>query len=118
MVGHHRVVAGFLNAKYRHVITSFRRSEKVFVFGEKTASTPPVYPGGENLWAAAVQPIVAEGTWDFRLLSGRFRSGSRVSNFKMCDGIRAALGRKKNAIEIWRFPLYDKFKHSVCCFKW
>ena len=72
VVGHHRVVAGFLNAKYRHGITSFRRLGKVFVFGEKTASMPPLYPGGENLWAAAAQPIVAEGTWDFRLLSRWF----------------------------------------------
>ena len=46
--GHHRVVAGFLNAKYRHGITSLRRSGKVFVFGEKAASTPLGYPGREN----------------------------------------------------------------------
>ena len=45
MVGHHRVVAGFLNAKYRHVITSLRRFGKVFILGEKTASMPPGYPG-------------------------------------------------------------------------
>ena len=62
VVGHHRVVAGFLNAKYRHGITSFRRSEKVLVFGEKTASIPLGHPGGENLWAVAVKPIAEEGT--------------------------------------------------------
>ena len=49
VVGHHRVVTGFLNAKYSHSITSLRRSGKVFVFGENTASTPPGHPGGENL---------------------------------------------------------------------
>ena len=43
------VVAGFLNTKYRYGITSFRRSGKVLVFGEKTASIPPGYPGGGNL---------------------------------------------------------------------
>ena len=52
MVGHHRVVADFLNAKYRHVITSLRRSEKVFVFGKKAASMPPGCSERENLWAA------------------------------------------------------------------
>ena len=61
VVGHHRVVTGFLNAKYRHRITSFRRSEKVFIFREKTVSTPSGYPGEENLWAEAFQPIVAGG---------------------------------------------------------
>ena len=73
VVGHHRVVAGFLNAKYRHVITSLRRSEKVFVFGEKTVSTLPGYPGGKNLWAVAFWLTVEEKIWDFRLLSERFR---------------------------------------------
>lgn len=58
VVGHHRVVAGFLNAKYRRGITSLRRFEKVFVFGKKAASMPPGYPGGENLWAAVFQLIV------------------------------------------------------------
>ena len=58
VVGHYRVVAGFLNAKYRHGITSFRRSGKVFVFGKKVASMPPGHSGGENLWAAAFRLIV------------------------------------------------------------
>lgn len=48
VVGHHRVVTGFLNAKYRHGITSFRRFGKVFVFWEKAAPIPPGHPGGEN----------------------------------------------------------------------
>ena len=66
VVGHHRVVAGFLNAKYRHQVTSFRRSGKVFVFGEKTASMLTRYPGGKNLWAAAFRLIVGKkhGTFD------------------------------------------------------
>lgn len=34
VVGHYRVVTGFLNAKYRHDITSFRRFKKVFVWGK------------------------------------------------------------------------------------
>ncbi len=34
VVGHHRVVAGFFNAKYRHGITSFRRSEKCCFSGK------------------------------------------------------------------------------------
>ena len=62
MIGHHRVIAGFLNAKYRHDITSFRRSEKVFIFREKTVSTPSGYPGGENLWAESVQLIIKDKT--------------------------------------------------------
>jgi len=72
VVGHHRVVAGFLNAKYRRGITPFRRSGKVFVFGENTASTPPGHPGGENLWARAFRLIVDEKMWDFRLLLEQF----------------------------------------------
>lgn len=44
VVGHYRIVAGFLNTKYRHIITSLRRSGKVFVFGGKdgfySARTP------------------------------------------------------------------------------
>ena len=78
VVGHHRVVAGFLNAKYRHGITSFRRSGKVFVFGEKSASTPPGYPGEEKLWAAVFRLIVGEKTLDFRLLSEHFCVGEWV----------------------------------------
>ena len=65
VVGHHRVIAGFLNAKYRHGITSFRRSGKVFILGEKAASVPPGHPGGENLWAVAFRVIVDEKIWDF-----------------------------------------------------
>ena len=38
VVCHHRVIAGFLNAKYRHDITSFQRFGKVFVFGGKRRS--------------------------------------------------------------------------------
>ena len=72
VVGHHRVVAGFLNAKDRHGITSFRRSEKVFVFGKKTVSMPPGHPGGENLWAAVFRLIMGEKALDFGLLSGQF----------------------------------------------
>ena len=68
VVRHHRVVAGFLNAKYRHVITSLRRSGKVLVFGEKVASMPPGHPGGENLWAATFRLVVGEEILDFRLL--------------------------------------------------
>ena len=33
---------------FSHGITSLRRSGKVFVFGEKAASTPLGYPGREN----------------------------------------------------------------------
>lgn len=65
VVGHHRVVAGFLNAKYRHGITSLRRSEKVFVLGKKAASMPSGYPGGENLWAGALPLIVGEKACNF-----------------------------------------------------
>mgnify|MGYP000010672521 CR=1 FL=1 len=60
VVGHHRVVTGFLNAKYRHSITSFRRFGKVFILGEKTASTLPGHPGEESLWVAAFSLIVEE----------------------------------------------------------
>ena len=71
VVGHHRVVTGFLNAKYRHHIPSLRRSGKVFVFGENMVSTPPGHPKGENLWAAVFRPIAEENTWDFRLILWR-----------------------------------------------
>lgn len=71
VVGHHRVVAGFLKAKYRHVITSFRRSEKVLVFGEKAVSMPSGHPGGENLWAAAFRLIAGDKILDFRLALGQ-----------------------------------------------
>ena len=62
VVGHHRVVTGFLNAKYRHGITSFRRLGKVFVFGKKAASMLLGYSRGENLWAVAFRLIAAEKT--------------------------------------------------------
>ena len=62
VVGHHRVVAGFLNAKYRHVITSLWRSGKVLVFGEKVASMPPGHPGGENRWVVTFRLIAGEKT--------------------------------------------------------
>lgn len=72
VVRHHRVVAGFLNTKYRHVITSLRRFGKVFVFGEKTASIPLGHPGGKNLWAGDFR-LTAEGkTLDFQPLSVQF----------------------------------------------
>lgn len=35
VVGHYRVVAGFLNAKYRHVITYFWRSKKCLFSGKR-----------------------------------------------------------------------------------
>ena len=49
VVGHHRVVADFLNAKYRHVITSFRRFEKVFIFGEKQPLCPRIPQRGKPM---------------------------------------------------------------------
>ena len=65
VVGHHRIVAGFLNAKYRHDITSFRRFGKVFVFGEKATSTLPGHPGGENLWTVVFGVDGGRKTWIF-----------------------------------------------------
>ena len=62
VVGHHRIVAGFLNTKYRHSITSFRRFGKVLIFRENAASMPSGHPGGENLRAAVFQLIVEEKT--------------------------------------------------------
>ena len=44
----------------------------MFVLGEKTASMPPGYPEGENLWAVAFWLTVEGKTWDFRLLSVQF----------------------------------------------
>ena len=67
------IVAGFLNAKYRHGITSFRRSGKVLIFGKKSASMPPGYPGGENLWAGDFRLTVEEKTEHLRLLSGQLQ---------------------------------------------
>ena len=72
VVGHHRVIAGFLNAKYRHVITSFRRFKKVFVLGKSRPLYRSDTPQGENLWAVVFRLIVDKKTWDFRLLSGQF----------------------------------------------
>ena len=43
----------------------------MFVFREKMASTPPGYPGGENLWAVTLRLIAGEETLDFRLLLGQ-----------------------------------------------
>lgn len=54
VVGCHYVVAGFLNAKYRHVITSLRRSGKEIVFVEKTVSTPPGCLGGETAMGGGI----------------------------------------------------------------
>ena len=48
MVCHHRVVAGFLNAKYRHNLTSLRRSGKVFVFGKNSILCPFTFPCGKT----------------------------------------------------------------------
>lgn len=45
---YYRVVMVFLNVKYRLVAASFRRPEKVFVFGKNMVSTRPGYTGGEN----------------------------------------------------------------------
>ena len=78
VVGHHRVVSGFFNAKYRHVITSFRRSGKVLVFGEKMASMSPGHLGWGNLWAVAFRLIGEEKTWDFRLISVHFCRASML----------------------------------------
>ena len=72
VVGHHRVVTGFLNAKYRHGITSFRRPNKVLIFGKKAASMLPGYPGGENLWAGNFRLTAEEKTLDFQPLSVQF----------------------------------------------
>jgi len=68
MVRHYRVVTGFLNAKYRHNLTSFRRPEKVFVFGEEAAFYAARTPRREK----SMGVIVEEKTWDFRLLSVEF----------------------------------------------
>ena len=48
VVGHHRVVAGFLNAKYRYGITSFRRSEKVLFLGKRWPLCRPDTPKGKT----------------------------------------------------------------------
>ena len=72
VIGHHGVVADFLNTKYCHGIMFFLRSGKVSIFGEKAASTLPGHPGGENLWAVASRLIVEEKIWDFRLLLKQF----------------------------------------------
>ena len=48
MVCHHRVVTGFLNAKYRHNLTSLRRSGKVFVFGKNSILCPFTFPCGKT----------------------------------------------------------------------
>ena len=43
-----RVVTGFLNAKYRHNLTSLRRSGKVFVFGKNSILCPFALPCGKT----------------------------------------------------------------------
>ena len=72
VIGHHGVVADFLNTKYCHGIMFFLRPGKVSIFGEKAASTLPGHPGGENLWAVASRLIVEEKIRDFRLLLKQF----------------------------------------------
>lgn len=37
----------------------------MFVFVEKTASMPPGYPEGENLWAMGFRLTVDKKAWDF-----------------------------------------------------
>ena len=49
MVRHHRVVAGFLNAKYRHHITSFRRFGKVFIGGKDDLYTAQIVQRGKPM---------------------------------------------------------------------
>ena len=44
----------------------------MLIFGEKVASMPPGYLGGETLWAAVFRLTVGEKTRDFRLLSKQF----------------------------------------------
>lgn len=72
VLGHHCVVVGFLNAKYRYGITSFRWLIKVFVFWWKSASMPPGYSGGEYLWSVTFRLIAGEKI-TFNSSRGRFR---------------------------------------------
>ena len=46
-------------------VTPFLRFLKVFVFGEKAASTPPEYLEKENLWVVVFWLTVGEKAWDF-----------------------------------------------------
>ena len=57
-----------------------RRSEKVFVFGEKTVSTPPGYPGEENMGEGLPADCGEENMgfltsfgsfWEYKLRSGQ-----------------------------------------------
>ena len=64
-VQHHPVAHIDTHMGHAAGITSFRRSGKVFILGEKAASVPPGHPGGENLWAVAFRVIVGEKIRDF-----------------------------------------------------
>lgn len=73
VVGHYRIVAGFLNTKYRHILSPpFGGLEKCLFSGEKTASIPLGHPGGENLWAGDFRLTAEEKTLDFQPLSVQF----------------------------------------------
>lgn len=50
------------------------------IFGKKSASMPPGYPGGENLWAGDFRLTVEEKTEHLRLLSGQLQFWSSKSN--------------------------------------
>lgn len=86
VVGHHRVVAGFLYAKYCHGITSLRRLGNVFIFGGKLAFMPSGCPRVENLWAMAFWLIVEGKAWDFRLLS-RQHCGEWCIVYSTCGNV-------------------------------
>ena len=79
VVGHHRVVAGFLNAKYRHHITSFRRSKIVLVFWGKDGHFAAQIPQRE------------------KPMGGGLLANWQRKNMGFMTPFRAVLGRK-NAI--------------------
>ena len=68
MVGHHRVVVGFLNSKYRHVITSLQWLKKCSFSGKRR----PLCRPDTKPWAAAFRLTVREKHGIFDSFLGSF----------------------------------------------
>lgn len=67
----------------------------MFVFGEKAVSTPPGYPGGENLWAAVFRLIVEEKHGIFNSFQGSFGVAAERPILKCVMELELYWGAKK-----------------------
>lgn len=67
----------------------------MFVFGEKTVSTPPGYPGRKNLWAVAFWLTAEEKNIKFSVPFGAVLKGDVMKAIKMDDDVQAATEYEK-----------------------